>query len=521
MLLSLALLVLPQQKLNLPLPTGGDVALFEWASDGRSVLYLADEAADNETELFQVRLPDLEHLRVSDPIAPPPGGSTSIHSSDGRACLPEPGSSRVVYSRTTIHDPFSYSDGYVVKVPGEEYGEVGLDSGGFGLVFAKGGRVAYGKVPTPGFHAVYSAPSDGSGPRVKLSPGSIGTNGGFRPTADGSRLILSFKVISGPWGLYSAPMDGSSPAVLLSSSANPQRLTGAFAPAPVGDRVVYVADDEVDEVFELWSVPADGSAAPLRLHMPLGASQDVQGFSFTPDGSRVVFGGNIAAPGPVELWVVSVTGGSPQKLSGSGSPRILPSGPPYLVTPDEERVLFLGEYEGIPVRRLFSVPLDGSAEPVALDPTGFGIAASPQLTDLGRRVVFTLDVTSLWIAPVDGATPALRLTPPMVSGGRIFTFSSAPGGRHVFYRADQDTDEVFELYRVPTDGSQVATRCNGPLVPGGDVQTWAMSPSGSSVAYLADQDADEVVELYWREYADGQRPEKAAVAPSPLQPRPH
>lgn len=284
---------------------------------------------------------------------------------------------------------------------------------------------------------------------------------------------------------------------------------------------MFVSDEVVSGAFELWSVPADGSVAPLRLHAPLGASQDVQGFSFTPSGSRVVFQGNVDVPARNELWGVSVLGGTPTKLSGTGSPRVIPSGPPYLVTPDEERVLFLGEYEGTPVRRLFSAPLDGSTEPVALDPTGFGGAASPQLTDLGRRVVFMLGVTSLWIAPVDGGTPALRLTPPMVSGGRIFTFSSGPGGRHVTYRADQDTDEVFELFRVPTDGSQVATRCNGPLVLGGDVQAWAMSPSGSSVAYLADQDADEVVELYWRDFAAGTRPEKAAVAPSPLQPRPH
>ena len=53
------------------------------------------------------------------------------------------------------------------------------------------------------------------------------------------------------------------------------------------------------------------------------------------------------------------------------------------------------------------------------------------------------------------------------------------------------------------------------------MQAWALSPSGSSVAYLADQDADEVVELYWRDFAAGTRPEKAAVAPSPLRPRPH
>jgi hypothetical protein len=53
--------------------------------------------------------------------------------------------------------------------------------------------------------------------------------------------------------------------------------------------VVYVADRDVDEVYELFSVPIDGSASPIRLNGPLGANEDVGATWISPGGSWVLF----------------------------------------------------------------------------------------------------------------------------------------------------------------------------------------------------------------------------------------
>ena len=66
------------------------------------------------------------------------------------------------------------------------------------------------------------------------------------------------------------------------------------------------------------------------------------------------------------------------------------------------------------------------------------------------------------------------------------------------YRADQKTAAVFELYSVPLGGPAVAgVKLNGALVAGGNVSgVHQFSPDSSRVVYRADQDTDEVFELY-------------------------
>ena len=61
-----------------------------------------------------------------------------------------------------------------------------------------------------------------------------------------------------------------------------------------------------------------------------------------------------------------------------------------------------------------------------------------------------------------------RLLPEIV--GDIEEFLVSPDGAYVVYRADQETDQVFELYSALADGSGAGTvKLNGPLIAGGDV----------------------------------------------------
>src|SRR5262249_20364670 len=65
--------------------------------------------------------------------------------------------------------------------------------------------------------------------------------------------------------LFSAPVDGSQPAVRLNPALSGNRDVVDFELAPDGTRVVYLADQASDELFELFSVPIDGSASPVSL----------------------------------------------------------------------------------------------------------------------------------------------------------------------------------------------------------------------------------------------------------------
>jgi len=97
-----------------------------------------------------------------------------------------------------------------------------------------------------------------------------------------------------------------------------------------------------------------------------------------------------------------------------------------------------------------------------------------------------------------------QLNGPLPAGGNVSSglfdldvVVSADSSR-VIYRADQDTDEVFELYSVPIGGG-TPTKLNGALAAGGDVNSdldFVVSPDSTRVIYRADQDTNDVFELY-------------------------
>jgi hypothetical protein len=92
---------------------------------------------------------------------------------------------------------------------------------------------------------------------------------------------------------------------------------------------------------------------------------------------------------------------------------------------------------------------------------------------------------------------SIKLNPPLPKGRNVLDFQITPDKKAVVYRADQDTDEVFELYRVEFAQPGVSTKLNSPLPTGGDVSDqYEITADSSSVVYVADQTTDNVLELY-------------------------
>jgi len=97
--------------------------------------------------------------------------------------------------------------------------------------------------------------------------------------------------------IYSVHIRRVSPPVRL----NPTLVAGGdvgqyqgdlFAISPDARRVVYVADQETDDHFELFSVSIDGAPAATKLNGPMHANGIVEGFEITANSQRVVFLGN-------------------------------------------------------------------------------------------------------------------------------------------------------------------------------------------------------------------------------------
>ena len=85
-------------------------------------------------------------------------------------------------------------------------------------------------------------------------------------------------------------------------------------------RVVYWADQDTNDVFELYSRPADGSGAAVKLNGPLVAGGDVADFRIAPDSSRVVYRADQSTDEVFELYsrVIDASASAPHPSTSGG-----------------------------------------------------------------------------------------------------------------------------------------------------------------------------------------------------------
>jgi hypothetical protein len=226
--------------------------------------------------------------------------------------------------------------------------------------------------------------------------------------------------------------------------------------SPDGTRVVYLADLEVNERWELYSVRI-GGGAPTKLNGPLVSAGDVATFALAPDGVNVVYRADQEVDQQVEIYSVPIGGGPAVKLNGP------------LVYPNEV-VTFVLSADG--TRVVYSAYQDMAGQ------------------------------LELYSVPIGGGT-AIKLNAPMVSGGDVYApfvyapvgFSASPDSTRVVYLADQQKDEQFELYSVPIDGG-TPVKLNGPMLFG-DVTSFAVTPDSATVVFLSDdQESNVQIDVY-------------------------
>ncbi len=88
-----------------------------------------------------------------------------------------------------------------------------------------------------------------------------------------------------------------------------------FQFSPDGEHVLYLADQETNDVFELYSVPSK-SGTPLKPNAELieGGNVDYGSFQFSPDGLRVLYSADQETNDAWKPYSVPSNGGTPGKL---------------------------------------------------------------------------------------------------------------------------------------------------------------------------------------------------------------
>ncbi len=457
----------PAVAVSAPLAAGRSVEWFAASADGRHVLYLADQAAHDVFELFGAELHGATPERLSGPLVP--GGD--------------------VHAVTLSHD---------------------------GLLAAYSADQDQDEVVE-----LFVVPLDGSRPARKLPI----------PLAPGGDVGPAF-----PWSL---------------------RFDAGAA------HVLYVADQVEDGRVELFSVATDGGQAPRRLNGPLSAGGDVgsrtlPGFEFVlaADGRRVVYSADQEEDERFDLFGVPSDGSSPPVRLNAESHREVQF---FDLGRDAAWLVYQATPDGANRRALFTVPPDGSGPPrsVSGPMVAGGSTRWAEFSPDGTRVLWVADqdadeVYELYSARSDGSAPPVKLNPPLAPDGDVLDFQVSREG--VLYVADQEEDELFELHRVGLDGAQPALIVPGPtqllrpdaslpeparalvqrprelvlvavdprlqpetlehlpLAVVGDVLDFDLGPSGGRTTYLAREEGDAYPALY--SVRASERPERVRLSPA-------
>jgi Tol biopolymer transport system component len=309
----------------------------------------------------------------------------------------------------------------------------------------------------------------------------------------GARWSLSILVLAG----YLAPLLAAGAEVQnwkLNDPLVEGGNAGDFAISPNGQWVVYRADRDIDEVYELFSVPIHGGT-PVRLNAALPAGSVVWQFQISADSRRVVYIAPQQVAGRNELFSVPIEGpaGAATKLNGP----LVPGGyVGYLeISPDARRVAYTAVQVAVGVQELYSVPIDGpSSAGIKLNPalvTGGAVLSTKWgISQDSQWVVYCADLEvedriELFSVPIAGPPSASeRLNGAIIPGGGVDDLQISPDGTHVLYKANQMTVDAHEIFCVPIRGPAAAgVKLNITLPPQAYVWDSTFTPDGQRVLY--------------------------------------
>ena len=495
-------------KLSTPNPNGDGVSYFEVSPDSQFVVYITDHDTPNIYELYSVPISGGAPINLNIPL----NANADI---DGFYISPD--SQWVVYfadvETDNVFEPYSVPiDGSSTSVKLNTSFPVG-SSGVSEVTYISpdSQSVVYiADQDTNDMYELYRVPINGGTP-TKLN-GPLVADGNvfsFAITPDGNHVIYrADQEINDMYELYRVPLTGGNAVKLASVLDNDGDISNYYLISPDSTYVVYAADREVDDEIELFSVPvAGGTSEQLNASLPLGGDVALD-FAISPDSSRVVYIAEQEVDEREEIYSVPITGGTPVKLNKN----LLANrdvSEDFVISPDSSRVVYFADQDTDEVKELYSVPLAGpAAEGVKLnDPLVAGGEvdrfAELQISADSRRVIYradqdTNDVFELYSVPLAGpAAEGVKLNGPLVAGGEVdlYNYQISADSSYVMYLADQEVDKRDELYRVPLEGGAV-TKLNGTLVDGGRVRGAILSPNDTWVVYNAFQDDTTKAELY-------------------------
>jgi len=281
--------------------------------------------------------------------------------------------------------------------------------------------------------------------------------------------------------MVSVPITGGDNIDLSDGAINDIRTVAQFSISSDSQRVVYLSDNETEDVFELYSsLISGGTLTKLNTNLPIRG--DVIDFKISPNNQRVIFQSDLTIDNTFELYSVWISGGAVVTLNGA-----LTSGGDVLsfqISPNSERVVYRANQRFDNEFSLYSVPLAGGR---IVGLTGFGLDVSGRfdVSADSQQVVYRAARTGqridLFSVPIAGGG-SVNLNPNLTIGGDD-SFQISPNSQQFVYEVNQGVDNLRELYSVSITGGD-PEKLNGSLADQGPVLDFKISPDSQRVLYV-------------------------------------
>jgi|GEM_PF-2835009 len=391
-----------------PLVAFADVTSFAWSPDRTLAAFVADRDTDGQSELYVVALEGGGPVKISGALI----GSGDVF--DGIVWSDD--SQRIAY-RADANVPVK-AELFVTSPAGGavRVSSASMDNAGGVSSFAwqpGGTQLAHLTDNTgTGAFRINLVSATSSGP-VEIS--SSGPQNDYRWAPDGSRLAVLLDTLnSGRSGLHTVTPTGGGLLDVsnLLGAVNPTAGVIGYAWRSDGQRLAFVADRDIDQLFEGHAVDASGTG--LFEIAPSVSGADVLSVSYSPSTSLVAYLETDSATFVPELRVVSDSGAGDAVLVEDDGVLGVTS---YAWSPDGNRIAYLADHNVNNAADLFNVVVLGG--PLLIDPMTslgageqvFGFSWCPD----SARLLCTSDddapafgIRDLFVAVVNG--PTTRIT---------------------------------------------------------------------------------------------------------------
>ena len=299
-------------KLNSPLVAGGSVTRFALTPDGSAVIYIADQQQNDVFELWRVNLAS-------------PGSSTKLNGplvagGDVEEFAVTPDNSAVVYRADQTLDNVIelyrtvFSGGNNAKLNPDYVLGQNIDSftvlpNSTGVIYRANKDTATVKEL---YRTLFATPQTADRLVTPfLLPGQ--NVDAFAPTADSASVVYIANRPVATNQVFIAPAAGGG-SIQINGPLVANGNVTAFAITPDGLSVVYRADQDTDEVFELYRTVIASAPNNTKLNPPFlqNSNKNVTVFGVIPDSSGVVYVADQNTDEVFELFRTVFSGGNSQ-----------------------------------------------------------------------------------------------------------------------------------------------------------------------------------------------------------------